>query len=111
MRLLFKFVNGFINCPENVDSINFNVTQYRTRSTSMFYIFTHRTNYALESSINRIMSIANEHEIELFNFNSIKAFNNYVKIIFVFKYLCYCNLLILLLLLLFPKYLYFYMNC
>jgi len=37
---------------------------YRTSSTSMFYVLTHRIKYyALASPINRIMSIANEKKL------------------------------------------------
>lgn len=82
MKFLFKLVNGYINSPEILGSLNFYVPQCRTRSTTMFYVFTHKTNYASASPINRIMSIANDLKIDLFNFNSIESFNNYVNRVF-----------------------------
>ncbi|KAF0704363.1 Uncharacterized protein FWK35_00029551, partial [Aphis craccivora] len=52
MKFLFKLINGYINCPK-------------------------MTNYISASPMNRIMSIANDLKIDLFNFNSIELFNNY----------------------------------
>lgn len=79
MKFLFKLVIGYINCPEILGFLNFYVPQCRTRSTTMFYIYTHKTNYMSASPMNRIMSIANDLNIELFSFNSIELFNNYVN--------------------------------
>jgi hypothetical protein len=67
----------------------------------MFYVFTHKTNYASASPMNRITLIANDLKIDLFNFNSIESFNNYVK-----KHFWYLNMLIVLLL-----YYYYYYYC
>ncbi|KAF0765528.1 Uncharacterized protein FWK35_00011936 [Aphis craccivora] len=75
-------VTSIGNCLEILGFLNFYVPQCRTRSTTMFYIFTHRTNYISASTMNRIMSIANDLKIDLFNFNSIELFNNYVNNIF-----------------------------
>jgi len=55
MKFIFKLVNGFINCLIILDSLNFNVPQCRTRSTTMFYVSTHKTNYASASPMNRII--------------------------------------------------------
>lgn len=59
MKFLFKLVNGFINSPEILGSLNFNVSRCRIRSTAMFYVFTYSTNYAV-ASMNKIISIANK---------------------------------------------------
>jgi len=79
ITFLFKLVNGFINCPIILGSLNFNAPQCRTRSTTIFYVFTHKTNYASASPMNRIMSIANDINVDLFNFNSIESFNIYIN--------------------------------
>ncbi|KAF0754146.1 Uncharacterized protein FWK35_00014212 [Aphis craccivora] len=62
--------------------LNFYVPQYRNRSTTMCYVFTHKTNYGSVSPMNRIMSKANDLKIDLFNFNSIELLNSYIKQIF-----------------------------
>jgi len=59
IKFLFKLVNGFINNPEILGYFNFNVPQYRTRSTTMFYVCIHKTNYVSSFPINRIMIISN----------------------------------------------------
>lgn len=82
MKFLFKFVIGYINFPEIIGFLNFYVPQCRTRSTTIFDVFTHKTNYISDSPMNGIMSIANDLKIDLFHFNSIELFNNYVNKIF-----------------------------
>jgi len=57
MKFLFKLVKNYINyyCPEILSSLNFYVPQCRTRFTTMFYVFTQRTNYyAVASPTKRI---------------------------------------------------------
>jgi len=82
MKFLFKLIIGYIDFLETLSFLNCYVSQCRTRSTTMFYVFTHKTNYGSACPINRIMSIANDLKIDLFNFNSIESFNNYEKQIF-----------------------------
>ena len=83
MTFLFKLVNGYINCPEVLGFLNLYVPQYRTNSSTMFYVFTYKTNYASAFPMeNRIMLIVNDFKIDLFNFNSIESFNNNIKNIF-----------------------------
>ena len=53
MKFLFKIVNGYLNCPELLNCLNFNVPHCRTRFANTFYIPFQRTNYALGSLINR----------------------------------------------------------
>jgi len=84
LKFLFKLVNGYTDCPELLSCLNFNVPQRRTRSTNIFYICSQRTNYSLSSPINRIMSLANETNIDLFNFTSLESFNNYVN-----RFICF----------------------
>jgi len=58
LKFLYKTVNGLINCPELLSSLNFNVPQCQTRSKKTFYIQLQRTNYALVSPLNRLMKLA-----------------------------------------------------
>lgn len=81
-NFFLKLVNGYKNRFEILSSLNLNVPQCRTRFTTIFYVLTHRTNYAVAFPINRIISLANEKIIKLFNFNSIESFNNYLNRIF-----------------------------
>jgi len=43
------------------------------------FVFLQKTNYALASPINRIMSLVNESYVELFNCNSVESFSKYVN--------------------------------
>ncbi|KAF0747419.1 Uncharacterized protein FWK35_00016699 [Aphis craccivora] len=47
LKFLFKIVNSYLNCPELLSCLNFNVLHCRTRSANIFYISFQRTNYAL----------------------------------------------------------------
>lgn len=51
--------------PSMLGSLHLNILQCRTRYSTMFYKSPHRTNYVLVSLKNRIISIANEIQIEL----------------------------------------------
>jgi len=44
-----------------------------------FIFFEKKKNYALAFSIKEIMSLANETNIELFNFHSVEYFSKYVN--------------------------------
>jgi hypothetical protein len=83
LLFLFKLLNGFFFCPELLSFLNFSVPQVRTRSSiiSTFYINNHKTNYALSAPINRMMAIANDEQIDFFNFspNSVDFFNSFVR--------------------------------
>ena len=52
LKFPYKIVNGFLNYPELLSCLNFNVPHFRTRSANTFYIPFQRTNYALCSPIN-----------------------------------------------------------
>ncbi|XP_022162460.1 uncharacterized protein LOC111028218 [Myzus persicae] len=83
LLFLFKLLNGFFYCPELLSFLNFSVPQVRTRSSiiTTFYINNHKTNYALSAPINRMMAIANDEQIDFFNFcpNSVDFFNSFVR--------------------------------
>lgn len=67
---MVTYIRAYINCPEILSFLNFNIPQCKTgktRSTITFFVFTQRTNYASASPINRMMSLANE-KIDLFMF-------------------------------------------
>ncbi|XP_060878360.1 uncharacterized protein LOC132950803 [Metopolophium dirhodum] len=78
LKFLYKIVNGFLNCPELLSCLNFNIPHCRTRSANTFYISFQRTNYALCSPINRLMKITNDVQIDLFSFPSFDYFCNYI---------------------------------
>jgi len=71
-------VNGIINSSELLNYLNFYVPQCQTTSTNMFYMQLHKTNYLLKfnAPINRMMGLANDTQVDLFNFNSIESFFN-----------------------------------
>jgi len=80
-KFLYKVVNGMINSSELLNYLNFYVPRCQTRSTNTFYMQLHRTNYLINAPINRMMKLANDTQIDLFNFNSIESFYNIILII------------------------------
>jgi hypothetical protein len=68
----------FLNCPELLSFLNFNVPKYQTRSANTFYIPFQITNYALSSLINRFMKVANDVQVDFFNFHCFDHFCNYI---------------------------------
>lgn len=71
-------INGNINSSKLLNYFNFYVPQCKTRSTNTFYTLSHRTNYLINAPINRIMRLAYDTQVDLFNFNSIESFYNYI---------------------------------
>lgn len=51
------------------------IPQCKTMSTAMFHVFTQIINCTSALPTNRIMSLANENKIELFNLTSIQFSN------------------------------------
>lgn len=78
LKFLYKVVNGIINSSELLNCPYFYVPQCQTRSTYTFYTQLHRTNYLVNAPINRMMKLANDTQVDLFNFNSIESFYNYI---------------------------------
>lgn len=74
----YKIINSLINCPDLLSFLYFNVPYFQTRSTKSFHIPFPRTNYALVSPINRLMKIANDVQVHLFNFQTFNGFYNYI---------------------------------
>lgn len=75
MKFLFKLLNGFVFCPELLSSFDFFVSQFRTRSSikNTFYLITQKSICASFAPINRMMVIANDEQIDFFNFNSVES--------------------------------------
>jgi len=58
---LFKLVNGYTDCPELLNFLNFKVPQRRTKSTNiflyrfsknkLFFIFTYQQNYVIRETL------------------------------------------------------------
>jgi hypothetical protein len=54
---LFKLINGVISCPELLQSINFHVPKFHSRSCPTFEIPFHRTSYGTNNPIDRIARV------------------------------------------------------
>ncbi|CAG9836271.1 unnamed protein product [Diabrotica balteata] len=69
---LFKVINGYVQDPELLSLISFNVNTRRTRNTEIFNIPFHSTNYGQNEPITRILRTANEHSnnLELFGIST-----------------------------------------
>lgn len=61
LTFLFELVDGYIDCPELLSFLNFNVPQCKTSSTTIVYVFSKRTICAIASHIiHKMMQLANE---------------------------------------------------
>lgn len=58
-RAFNKLIDGFIDSPELLALINFNITKFSARHTHLFCIPKCTINYSSNKSIHRIMEIAN----------------------------------------------------
>uniref|UniRef100_A0A6P7GZ21 Zinc finger MYM-type protein 5-like n=1 Tax=Diabrotica virgifera virgifera TaxID=50390 RepID=A0A6P7GZ21_DIAVI len=79
--------NGYVQDPELLSLISFNVNTRRTRNTEIFNIPFHTTNYGQNEPITRILRTANEHSnsLELFGIsiatlrrNQLRDFKHYL---------------------------------
>lgn len=59
LTFLYKIVNGLINSPEILNRINLAVSQINLRNNELFYIEYHRTNYGLNTSLQRLCRLGN----------------------------------------------------
>jgi len=75
----FKFLNGIINCSELLSKFNFLIPNTHTRQSNTFYAPFHRTNYAKNALIIRLMGQVNEYNIDLFLCNNIVFFNVFIN--------------------------------
>jgi len=78
LKFLFKLVNGYIDCPEQLSFINFYVPRRQIRNTYTFHNHLHRTNYTVNSPLNRTTRLANDTQIDFFNIHSIESFCYYI---------------------------------
>lgn len=76
---IFKLTNGYINCPELLSLLNFNIPNRRTRQLSTFYVQLQRSNYGLNAPMNRSMQLVNYLNVDLFSCVSLKDFNSYLN--------------------------------
>lgn len=61
-----------------------------TRSTNIFYLHVHRSNYVINAPIKyRMIKLANYYHIDLFNFNIFKSFCNHFYNLFMWTILFY----------------------
>jgi Reverse transcriptase (RNA-dependent DNA polymerase) len=76
---LFRLLSGMINCPSLLQSINFRWKQRETRDDrAVFSLMNHRTNYAFNCPLSRILRLANTVDLNLFG-NSFSSFRNSIK--------------------------------
>lgn len=59
LKMLYKIVNGLVECPELLSRLFFHVPPRVTRSVSQFHEISHRTNYGRNSFISRASRLAN----------------------------------------------------
>lgn len=76
---IFKLTNGYINCPELLSLLNFNIPNRRTRQLNTFYVQLQRSNYGLNAPMNRSMQLVNYLNVDLFSCVSLKDFNSYLN--------------------------------
>lgn len=83
MIFLFKVINARIDCPDLLNAIPFNAPVRHSRSALLFYTEVHRTNYACNNSINRILNSANNYcqELNFFDTSNRKFINELRKIL------------------------------
>jgi len=72
-------VNGIINSSKLLNYLNVYVPQFQTRSTNTFYMQLHRTNYLENAPINRMMTLVDILQVDLFNFYSTELFYYYIN--------------------------------
>lgn len=79
LNFTFKLLNGIINCSELLVKFNFLVPASHTRNSNTFYMPFHRTNYAKNSPIMRLMGSVNKNNVDLFFCNNIAFLNIYLN--------------------------------
>lgn len=72
---LFKLLNNVIDCPEILNSIQFNIPSYNLRKFLVFNVPISTTNYNYFSPLNRILRLGNKVEFDFFSdkFSTLKG--------------------------------------
>lgn len=78
INLLFKVMNGIIDCPELLSRFGLRAPLRWTRQTELFAYKFHRCNYGIHSPISRIAANGNRCEIDFFN-SSLNSFKNKIR--------------------------------
>lgn len=76
--VLYKIVNGFIDCPEILSLIDIRVPPRDTRNLALFATRFHRCNYGCNAPIARIVANGNKVDVDFFSL-SFNTFRNRVK--------------------------------
>ncbi|KAF0740550.1 Reverse transcriptase domain-containing protein [Aphis craccivora] len=71
---LYKLLVGDIDCPDFLSRLSFNTPTHNTRTKNLFRLNLQITNYANNTSCNRLMQTINNHEIEIFNSPNVHSF-------------------------------------
>jgi hypothetical protein len=74
LKFLYNLVNDLINYPKLLNCLNFNVPERQTKS---FYILFQKTSYKHVSPLNRLMKLANDDQVDLFNVLTFDGFCNF----------------------------------
>ena len=60
ISFLYKLINNHIDAPYLLEHISFNIPAYNNRTTHIFYLQSHSTNYLKNSPILRAMTLCNK---------------------------------------------------
>lgn len=82
MSLLHDIVNSNVNNPNLLRHINFCTPRYRTRKTPLFSVPTHRTKYAGNCVLSRLVRTYNRkyNNVDLFNLSKLSLKRHIVRI-------------------------------
>ena len=74
MLLLFRIVNGLVDCSDLLSCIKFHIPMRSLRGNAFFHEETHRTSYGKFKPLNRMCSMANTlpDKIDFFNMSSMQ---------------------------------------
>ena len=60
LLFIHKIVNGLVNCPQILCSINFHIPPRQFRDARLFYTTSYKSNFGYSDPINRICEVANK---------------------------------------------------
>lgn len=83
ISILYKILNNLIDSPDLLASVGLRVYPTNARNKSLFNIDFHRTNYGVNSPLNRMCNLtnnvlSNNNNVDIFS-DSLSRFTNKVK--------------------------------
>ncbi|XP_072385507.1 uncharacterized protein [Diabrotica undecimpunctata] len=85
-RIDYKIIHGFIDRPNLLSQINFNVHHQALRYHNVFNIPFHRTTYGIHNSLDRYMGLLNDRDFDTFNITLTQL--NFILVILCFILVC-----------------------